>query len=214
MKTGLVYHGRTTKSSEFSFDYVGGGNDNEGPGFYFTSDPTDAWYNYAKNNGILISAYLTLDKVVSTTKKPSEKVVRYLITHAPNLEDTLINWDENRRVAIENAVGSMMSYDTEHTAYQSVWYDFYYMGENNSKSYLLNMIKLGFDGIIIQKSQGVAHYIMFNPSSIDIVKAEPYNYKINPLHETVTSFISRFPDSTGIIDACIDGYNIIKAPRV
>ena len=51
---GIWYHGRTTKSKDFNLKYVGQGNDQDGPGFYFIRKKDFAG-GYAAPNGIIMT---------------------------------------------------------------------------------------------------------------------------------------------------------------
>jgi hypothetical protein len=94
------YHGRTSTSDAFDLSYVGRkeAKDQEGPGFYFTSDKGEA-SGYAYPSGIILTVKLSPRKLASNTEPANIKDVNYLIENAPDKENTLLNFDENINIA-------------------------------------------------------------------------------------------------------------------
>jgi len=164
-ESSIWFHGRTSDSTEFKEEFTGKGHDAEGPGFYFTSSEDDA-YKYASPSGIIIQAEVAIRKL--TPKKAKKSDITTLIKNAPDLEDTLTNWDENPVKAMQLAIGLALKDDTP---YLQVWIDFY---RNEPAEYLKQMVKLGYDGHEVEKSNGVKHLVVYNPKTIKIVKTTPF----------------------------------------
>lgn len=167
------YHGSAGRIDRFDYQFIGQGHDQEGPGFYFSSDEEDA-AAYARKDGaggVLHSVELELRKAVPASGRISKAEIKQLILSAPNLDDTLTNWDENKDRAIKSVVASIMKFSKNpQDAFQTVWYDFY---RNNPADYLREMVALGYDGAYIKKTNtiGCWHCVVFNPRAIRIVDA-------------------------------------------
>lgn len=139
----------------------------EGPGFYFTSSEQDA-QRYVTDQGELYKVELNLKKTVPLEGTIPALQIKKLIQMAPNLEETLMDWDENPEKAFRDAYSSILNYTKNpHDAFQQVWYDFYHR-YGADVDYLQNMVKLGYDGVLIQKADSVTHAVVFNPNSIKI----------------------------------------------
>lgn len=174
-----AFHGTTCNIKAFNLDNIGKGNDQEGPGIYFTSSPEDASSYSLDIGGRVYPVCLNFNKVVPLEGQINENEIKLLILHSLGIDaiddlynlDTdifwdnpLSNWGENPISAFNDAVDSIINYSSSpHDAFMQVWYDFY---KNNSKDYLLEMQQLGYDGVIIPKQDGIYHYIVFNPEII------------------------------------------------
>ena len=161
----IWYHGSPKKFLDFSSEFLGSGrgHDQEGPGFYFTNDEADA----RGYGGYVLRVHLTLNRVVRLKGRIPDSQIRKMLDHAPDLADTLTNWDENPRIAYRNAVEAIKRYDSPHQAFQTIWYDFY---RGHEAQYLKNMVTiLGYDGVVVPKNNGVQHAIVFDPSKIQII---------------------------------------------
>lgn len=158
------YHGSPKRFQVFSYDFIGSGrgHDQEGPGFYFTSEESDA-RNYGEH---ILRVHLTLNRLVRLKGKILDSQIRKMLDGAPNLADTLTNWDENPRIAYRNAMEAIKRYDSPHQAFQTIWYDFY---RGHEVQYLKNMVNLlGFDGVVIPGGK-IEHAVVFDPSKIHIL---------------------------------------------
>jgi hypothetical protein len=164
MKTVRMYHGSNRLFKTFEYHgNIGTGNDQEGVGFYLTTSEKEAM-GYGKRIYVVDASFR---KLISTTKPANSNEVMRMMKIAPELKHTLENWDENPTIALKKAWNAMMdSGDTAHQVYQSVWYDFY---RNNPVHYLKNMVKTGYDGVMIPKSHKVTHLIAFDPQKLKIV---------------------------------------------
>lgn len=162
------YHGRTVDSEVFDLKYVGReeAKDQEGVGFYFTKNKKDA-LGYAGSNGVVLTVELKPRKLVSLSQPAKESDVDFLIDHAPDLEVTLSNWDENPTVARRAAKKAMMRPLKAKDTFESIWFDFY---KNEPKLFLEKMISLGYDGH--QAARTDEHLIIYNPKAIKVIKKE------------------------------------------
>lgn len=161
----IVFHGMTADFNTFTDENVGNGNDQEGPGIYLSNNENDA-STYCRGNGFLYTVEMNLQKTVEKISHARlfQKVSK-LIEAAPNKHETLMDWDENPSEAWSMVVGFIMEGETAHDVFQSVWYEFY---RNSPVQYIRNMVKLGYDGVIVPKTNGIIHYIVFNPNCLTI----------------------------------------------
>lgn len=171
--TGIrAFHGSTHEISSFSDDFVGGkeANDKEGPGIYFTTSVDDARM-YGEN---VYEVQLNVKKSVSVKNNTNAPLqhIEWLITQAPDWEDTALNWSENYKIGYKKAAADFIQYnENPHQQYLQVWYDFY---RNTPVEYVRNMVNLGFDSIVVQRNDydgiPVTHIIVLNPKIITFVK--------------------------------------------
>ena len=159
------WHGSPKSFDRFEYTFLGTGrgHDQHGPGFYFTSKESDA-KNYGGN---LIKANLTLNKTVPLRGRPKVKEIRWLMQQAPDLADTLTNWNEDPRQAFQDALAAMLNQENPHQAFQQVWYDFY---RGHEAEYLKNMTTLGYDGVVIPGANDITHVVMFSPDKIEVIR--------------------------------------------
>jgi hypothetical protein len=168
------YHGRTVDSNVFSYDYVGGENsyDQEGPGFYFTSDFDNA-KRYAENKGIILKCKINYKKLIikspTSNTKVNKKIVTDLILKSPNKDDVLTNFDENPKQALIQAINAYVRYELAHDAYQTIANDFY---KYIPKEYLQTISKY-YDAQLTKlegSSYGdIYHLIVYKPDIIQVV---------------------------------------------
>jgi len=161
-----VFHGSTVDFDTFTYDFVGKGNDQEGAGFYFTTS-----YEDALTYGDFVKKYLiTLGKTTNTSGGVNDrgfpKLIETLMRKAPNYKDVLTNFGEYPVVAHKMALEGMLNANTQHEAFQNVWYDFY---RNDAGVFLFNLSKAGFDGVIIPRENGVTHFIVYNNLKIELI---------------------------------------------
>lgn len=164
----IWYHGRSVKSTKFDPKYTGRGTDQQGPGFYFSSDLKDA-ASYAYPNGIVIKAKLNLRKELPDKgRKANEKEIKFLMDKALDLDGYLTNWDENPSKAYNKAFNSFMD---DELPYQQVWADLY---RYEPELYLKNLVKLGYDGHESPVDSDARHMIVYNPKSIEVLEVIDY----------------------------------------
>ena len=59
--------------------------------------------------------------------------------------------------------------ENEKDLFQQIWYDFFRW---SPVEYLRGMVKLGYDGQVINKPEGRKHVIVYNPDIIEITDTE------------------------------------------
>lgn len=178
-ENGIVaYHGGSSKISKFTIDFLGEGHDQEGPGIYFTTNPSDA----AGYGSHIHKVLLKPRKLVPNTGRTNRRQVEKLILSAAGVKNmselqkidmdkfydsSLSNFDENPLKAFQDAVETVMRYSlSPHDAFQNVWITHY---RYNPQNYLNEMVKLGYDGVKVKK-EGFDHYIIFNPDIIEVLE--------------------------------------------
>lgn len=159
-----MYHGCKKPFEKFSYSFVGQGNDEEGVGFYLTNNETDA----RRYGDTILVVEAAIRKLVPTvTGSPPRKEILSLMKKSPDIKTALMDWDENPHKALAMASSSIFKHDdTPHKAFLSVWWDFY---RNHPIVYLQNMVKMGYDGVLIQKKEGVSHLVAFDPDKLKII---------------------------------------------
>ncbi len=164
----IWYHGSPHKISSWSTEFVGQGDDQEGPGIYFTSSYEDAegYSRKDSEDGFIYEVKLNFNKVLSPSSKPIIFELQKLIEWADDWEQTLQNiigeettkenWKEYKKMLLEE--------ESMFTACQDVWYNFY---KYDPQGYCSSMRALDYDGIILKKEfMGVYHAIVWNPNII------------------------------------------------
>lgn len=159
----VVYHGSRDQFTHFDLAHSGTGNDQNGPGIYFTTVKDDAM-NYGS---YLITATLHLNKIITSSKRPIKQVIEKLINMSPDKDDVLMDYDENPRIAFRDAVNGYMHLNAKE-AYEMLWFDFY---KKDNKLYCENMASLGYDAVKVEVNGGY-HYIVLDLASIEIINYE------------------------------------------
>ena len=163
------FHGRTARSTRFDPERVGDryATNQEGPGFYFTTDPDEA-RGYAHPNGVVLRATLHVPRWVSTTAPPKRAEVEQLMRASPAYEDALTDWDESPPRAHQKALSAMLDAENQRDAFLNVWGDFYRRADENS-AYLRALVKLGYGGLYVPNPHGAPHAVIFSPDFIEDV---------------------------------------------
>jgi len=188
-QTIRAYHGTMTLNIEWNISGAGQGFSQEGPGIYFTNDIEDAM-SYAvlkpgKGTSTIFTVDLNLNKVVKISGKIPQKEIKQLLLWSMGInsekdilkieieefyESSISNWGEKPYPAFIKAFNDIINYSKNpNDAFQQVWIDHY---RYKPIDYLQNMVKLGYDGIIIPRTNGVVHYIIFNPSVIKTISKQ------------------------------------------
>jgi len=194
-----LYTGRTVKSTDFDYKYVGleKAIDKEGPGFYFTTS-IDTAFGYAGNDGIVIIADVDTKKFLTIKNKPKLSDIKKLILAAPDLEDTLTNFAENYHQALKIAIESYLDYDSALDSYQTIWHDFY---RYEPVKYLEQLIKLGYNGHFgekFEKAQFVdesQHIVVYNNKVIKVIDVK-YSKGINESKKLINKILKEVGDSS------------------
>lgn len=170
----IFYHGTKHDINSFIDDFVGDGNDQEGPGIYFgsTEDVARAYGNK------VYKVKLNYKKPVSIKdgQNASDKELMWLIKNAPNWKENAQNWSENPEVGAKMALQAIKEYnDNPHQQFLQVWVDFY---RYKPVQYVRNMVKLGYDVILIPMLNDVVHAVVLNPSIIEFIDKNDYSNEI------------------------------------
>ena len=163
------FHGRTARSTRFDPERVGDryATNQEGPGFYFTTDPDEA-RGYAHPSGVVLRATLHVPRWVSTTAPPKRAEVERLMRASPAYEDVLTDWDESPQRAHQKALSAMLNAKSQRDAFLNVWGDFYRRADENP-AYLRALVKLGYGGVHVPNPHGAPHAVVFSPDFIENV---------------------------------------------
>ena len=168
MTTITLYHGTAHTFSAFDYRCIGNGTDQEGPGIYLTTDISDA----ARYGRHIMVVEADFKKFVPHNGRISRRDIRYMIRHAPDVDYDLENYDENPTTALAKAVHAMVAYnETPNDAFQGVCADFY---RYNPVEFVKTMTALGYDGVQIERCDGVIHYVAYNLENLRIVDAFKY----------------------------------------
>ena len=172
----IFYHGSNSEISQFSLANLGTGlgNDEFGPGIYLTSLASDA----ARYGKIVHTVEVSIPaKRLLGKRRITREEIESLIKKSPDLEDKLTNWDENPRIALQNAVNSIYEKDKDYRkACEQVWFDFYH--PHYTVDYINRMVELGYDGFKMPREpgtwydEGTVHLVVFNPSCLHVVSKD------------------------------------------
>lgn len=167
-----LFHGARAVIKEWSLQHLssGRGHDQEGPGIYFTTDPEDA-RGYGR---VVHEVRLNLRATVPLKGHVSPATVKALILASPECVERLEDWGEEPNEALLAATDLILDshHDEPQQVFQQIWYDFYH---NHSEDYLRNMVKLGYDGFVVDRSSTPhgadkpvtrRHVVVFNVDSI------------------------------------------------
>ena len=167
MKKIDAYHYTDSTIKKFNLKHIGKGNDQFGPGIYFSAEPI--------NGGTkLYKVELTPRKLITDRGGFTKKEIVTLMKNSPNLKDKLMDWSENPREAFQLLLDSIMDAEDKSEQFQVMWIDVY--GVDFSREYLEELVKLGYDGELIEGSKHLSNknkfYVIFNPKVIKIVSVE------------------------------------------
>lgn len=174
----ILYTGQKYSEPNFDIDNkIGKGHDQEGPGFYFTTDKDDAM-GYAHPNGIVITVENNFQNLITPETKLNKKHAIQLVKMAPRLDQILTDWGYDppfvsKQSALNDLLNSVINEEDAKDTFLQIWYDCYYRS-GNSSIYIQNMKKLGYDGLIIPKQDNVTHVVVYDPDDLVIVKVEKY----------------------------------------
>lgn len=191
----MVFHGSDTKVDNFTNEFIGGSEatDQEGPGIYFTSNHDDAlpYGNYIHT--VRLSPRKLVDE--SSLEDVSEDEMYNLIKMSPDWETGASNWSEDPESGVYEAISSMKQYsDNEKDLFQQIWYDFF---RYYAKEFAQGMVKLGYDGQIIDKPNNIKHFIIYNPDIIEIKDIEIIN---NDVNEMINEESIKLGENKGIME--------------
>jgi len=165
------FHGSKVSIAKWVLDFAGSvGHDQEGPGIYFTSLAENA-RRYGKH---FHEVRLDLRRTIPAKGQVSPLTVRSLIQASPECQGCLEDWGEDPGQALRAAVKCILDANqgNPQQVFQSIWYDFY---RGNPKAYLQEMVKLGYDGVVVdvdaeerakKGEEPIQHAIVFNVEAI------------------------------------------------
>lgn len=161
-----AYHGSNFDNiTSLNADFMGSGNDQYGPGMYFSSS-IDLARGYGK---YIYTAELNLKRVVPSNQILSNLQIQSFIKQAPDYAMTLTDFGESPSYAMRMAIQAMAdSGENAVEQLQSIWYDFY---RNSVPDFVRTVAKI-FDASIIPVENNVNFYILYNPASIRIMSIE------------------------------------------
>ncbi|WNA15946.1 hypothetical protein XaC1_303 [Xanthomonas phage XaC1] len=165
---GTFYHGSTHKISTFNDEFVGSGNDQLGPGIYFSSSLKDA-LGYSDNNGYIYEVQINLRNDLDMKSKVNPRLVKALIQASPD-DYAWQNWSENKKQGIELGYRNTLEIsDNMLEAIDNINGDWYRQYE---KDFVRQLTKLGFDGSIHRNVNGSdsTWVVVYNPQAITLVK--------------------------------------------
>lgn len=180
-----IYTGQKSRKEElteprFDLDKIGQqeANDQEGPGFYFTTSKDEA-KGYAYPNGIIVTVNYKGNNLISEDSKVNKNHVNKMIEAAPDLDDTLSNWGYDpgympKESAMNELKTAIYSEKNAKDIFITVWFELY---RYESRKYVENMIKLGYDGLILTPKYSEddrKHVVLYNVNSIDVTDVERF----------------------------------------
>lgn len=169
-KQPIFYHGTKVKFDRFDPNFASQDSsiDQNGPGFYFTTNKDEATH-FAGADGVVLECILTPRKLIKSRGVVSLGMVRILMKNAPDLDDYLTNWmdnSEDQKLAFKKAMDAFVVYNDPKETYERIWGDLYMRG--HSREYMALMSKHGYDGVLV--SNGLTkHVIMLNEKKIKII---------------------------------------------
>lgn len=202
----IAYHGSNSNITSFTDDFVGGRDalDEQGPGIYFSTSMKNA-NSYGKN---VYKVELTPINPVSVEvgKNAPIKQIEWLIKQADDWKSKAQNFHINPNSGLKIAANDFIKYnETPHEQFLQVWYDFYLYEPVN---YVRNMVKLGYDSIIINNLNSISdvgvkvtHIIVLDPSIIKYLGQEDSNNKEELVQEEriINEVLMRIDDDVNMI---------------
>jgi hypothetical protein len=166
-----AFHGSPGEISKFTDDFVGGekANDAQGAGIYFATDLDDAAH-YGDHIYKVSLKGRFLDRNAPVDGVDPEELVR-LIKMKNDWEMNAQDFAEDPEVGAYEAANMAIQYNQDEAeVFQQIEADFY---RYDSVDYVRNMVKLGYDGIIVDAPSdipGDKHIIVFNPGVITFIE--------------------------------------------
>jgi hypothetical protein len=161
-----AYHGSPKRIVKFVDEFVGAekANDREGPGIYFSSSFDDA-----RHYGEYVHTVSLTPRKLLSVKPSSNKMaglINKMVLMATDWELLVQDYHENPKIGLRKFIEATIDYnENEKDVAQQIWFDFY---RYDPVDFVRNMVKLGIDGLMVPKEQGVVHYIIYNPDIIKI----------------------------------------------
>ncbi len=169
----LVYHGTEVEFNEFSYKYMNSEHIQNGPGFYFTTNKSDAEM-YGNN---VKEYYLNITKPINAQnvsiwynieeRKKLEKFIREYVD--PVGDDMLSNWGDINTQSYDDILKDFidLGLSSEDSDLNIIWEIAYESGKYNQEFFNKLRDYLGYDGVIINRND-ITHYIVFNADQIKL----------------------------------------------
>ncbi len=181
------YHGdrafRTTfKDQQWDRDRTTSSLNEEGPGIYWTTD-----YNQAASYGPHVVETVLPSDFKLLPRKFSLSTLQKLYAEAePEHQETFLsNWGED--VTRDEALRKYTHQNTFLDAAVSLYTDLF---QYDATAWVNAMRSLGYDGVIVDKSYGVKHLIVWRPEKLVVHEAAP-PYEENPYRPRADELIAR-----------------------
>lgn len=172
-KQYIAYHGTNSNFDTFDYSFLGKGNDEHGPGFYFTNKP-----EYAEAYGNVKKCNITINNPLSKSKSGNkDELIKMLclcfdVNSLNELynkfededvfyDSTLSDLGENIQAAIDNLYKNY-SNQSNYDMFMSLWGDIYRF---DNKKFLEDILKLGYDGYIYSQNDSI-NYVVYDPKKI------------------------------------------------
>lgn len=179
--TGQKSRHEVLTKPRFDLDKIGQreANDQEGPGFYFTTNPQEA-LGYAHPNGIVVTAKFTGNNLISVNDEINDEHVDKMIEMSPDLDDTLANWGydpgySSREDALAQLKDAIYSDENAKDIWLTVWYELY---RDEPRQFVENMVKLGYDGLIVtprfSDDPNRKHVVIYNINAVNVEDVQQY----------------------------------------
>lgn len=178
-----VYHGTGNTGSiydqNFSYSYIGNGNEDYGPGFYFTNDlPTSERYIKDGPSPGVIKAKVNLSSPIEVNGLDNNsffekfpKLDRDQVTDMLDLslstfgDDFLSNWGdvdfEGREVVVQKVINNYTN-----RSMMTAIYDFFQEDTKQAFDYIRR--QFGYDGIVVSFNKGIKTIVSWFPEQINI----------------------------------------------
>lgn len=166
---GVYFHGSTHKIQNFVDEFVGQGNDQYGPGIYF-SNRVHIAMGYGGKDGYIYKADIKLSKLLTENIKINKNQLMKLMKNSPD-EYAVSNWAEEPAEAYRNALESYLDMSMLE-ACMYIWRDWY---PNNPIEFVRELVKMGYDGSIYDIGRGTNFLVVYNPRAIVITEIMPYD---------------------------------------
>lgn len=187
-KIGTFYHGSTSNIKSFVDDFVGKGNDEYGPGIYFSNREWIA-RGYAEPNGYIYRCDLDFRNELSVNTKFNLNQIKTLIAKSPD-EYAASNWDEDEVTAHRIALNNYLdSYDQNMLEiFMQIWADWYM---DYPVDFVRNVVAMGYDGSVHNLgnpdvdgiTDDTLYIVVYNPKSIKLIESYPYQQKVEKPQE-------------------------------
>lgn len=168
----IWYHGSNTVIETFDYTAREDATNQEGPGIYLTSSPNDAKM-YGKHIHV-VQAKIFKSRMMPEKRTLQRHFVQFLISKSPDADDVLTNWGSDRQSALRAAVDAIMDRhgpNEYREAMESIWYD-YYRGYEREWLQRMCGAGVGWDGFIVDRSEGLKHFICFNPKILKVLEVK------------------------------------------